>query len=150
VKAAGLNDLVLVVDDTPSILETVSYMLEAEGFPTVTAADGQAGLDMALMHRPRVAVIDANMPVLDGYGLCRALRATPALAGCYVVFITGDAEATIRRRAIEAGADLYMQKPIDAEKLESVVVEAFAGTRVAGSADSDVRLVVRTKRRPDS
>ncbi len=149
-ETAGLNDVVLVVDDAPSIVETVSFLLEAKGFPTLTAADGQAGLDLALLHRPRVVVVDANMPVLDGYGLCRALRATPALAGCYIVFITGDVQATIRRRAVEAGADLYMQKPIDAEKLESVVAEAFAGTRVSEGTSKGVRVVVRTNRRPAS
>jgi CheY-like chemotaxis protein len=150
VEAGRLNDVVLIVDDSPSIVETVSFLLEAQGFPTVTAADGQAGLDLALLHRPRVVIVDANMPVLDGYGLCRALRATDVLAGCYVVFITGDPEATIRRRAVEAGADLYMGKPIDADKLESVVAEVFAGTRVPGGSNDEVRVVVRRSGRPGS
>lgn len=143
----ALNDLVLIVDDAPNIVGTVSFLLESAGFPTVTAADGQEGLGRARMHHPRVAVIDASMPVMDGYDMCRALRAEPALAAVYVVFMTGEEESAIRRRAMEAGADLYMQKPLDTDALAGVVAEVFSGARSHAGATGDIRMVARARRR---
>ena len=105
----------LVVEDDRSVREALARALLLEGYQVLTAADGQAGLDLIAERRPDAVVLDVMMPVLDGLSACRRLRArrdrTP------VLILTARAEVPDRVSGLDAGADDYLAKPFDLEEL---------------------------------
>ena len=106
-KRAGL-----VVDDDPFIRGLILTTLEdVAHFALFEAADGEEALVVARARHPRLVFLDIDMPRLDGIGACRALRADPATAGATIVMLTASADESARRRAEEAGADLFLTKP---------------------------------------
>jgi DNA-binding response OmpR family regulator len=109
--------LVLLVDDEPSIRETLSFILEMEGFSVSTAQDGEQALAEIARLRPRVVLLDAMMPRRDGFDVCRTVKADPTLAGTAIVILTALGQEADRRRALDAGADYYVAKPFDEEEL---------------------------------
>jgi DNA-binding response OmpR family regulator len=111
------DPLVLVVDDEPNILETLSFVLEMEGFRVATAEDGEQALAQIAALRPPVVVLDAMMPRRDGFDVCRTIKADPNLAGVHVVMLTAMGQKADRERALAAGADHFMTKPFDEEEL---------------------------------
>ena len=111
------DPLVLVVDDEPNIVETLSFVLEMEGFRVATAEDGEQALAQIAALRPPVVVLDAMMPRRDGFDVCRTIKADPSLAGVHVVMLTAMGQKADRERALAAGADHFMTKPFDEEEL---------------------------------
>ncbi len=109
--------LVLVVDDEPSIRETISFMLEMEGFRVATAADGQAALEVVRRLRPPVVLLDAMMPRRDGFEVCGLIKGSAELSGVRVVMVTALGQETDRARAAAAGADYFVTKPFDEDEL---------------------------------
>jgi len=102
---------VLVVEDSFTVRELQRSILEAAGYPVVTARDGREALGV-LDRNPDIELVvtDLEMPELDGLGLTRAIRADPARSSLPVVIITSRASEDDQRRGIEAGADAYMSK----------------------------------------
>ena len=84
----SVNPVVLVADDDPDILALVRFRLEREGYDVVSAADGQAALELALDHTPDLAVLDVMMPRLDGYEVTRRLREHEATKGMPIILLT--------------------------------------------------------------
>ena len=109
--------LVLLVDDEPSIRETLSFMLEMEGFAVAAAEDGRQGLEMAQRLRPPVMLLDAMLPLLDGFSVCRQLKGEPATASTRIIMLTALGQRSDRERALGAGADFYLSKPFDEDEL---------------------------------
>jgi CheY-like chemotaxis protein len=107
-EAHGLS--VLVVDDVATIRELERSTLAAGGYAVTTARDGAEALELLHARRPDLVVTDFDMPRLDGLGLCRAIRAAPALASLPVLLVTANRDEELRRRALEAGADGYLHK----------------------------------------
>jgi CheY-like chemotaxis protein len=103
---------VLVVDDDPFIRGLILTTLEdVAHFALFEAADGEEALVVARAEHPRLVFLDIDMPRRDGISACRALRADPATAGATIVMLTASADDGARRRAEEAGADLFLTKP---------------------------------------
>jgi two-component system, chemotaxis family, sensor kinase CheA len=102
---------VLVVEDSFTVRELQRNILEAAGYPVVTAGDGRSAL-AAVRGDPQIALVitDLEMPELDGIELTRAIRADPARSSLPVVIVTSYGAEADRRRGIEAGADAYMAK----------------------------------------
>lgn len=108
---------ILVIDDDPTILATVSETLDLEGYPVVTATNGAEGLAVAEREPPSVVLLDMRMPILDGWGFMRAIRErglTPP-----VVVMTAAADA--RRWAREIGAQGVLPKPFELDDLLAAV-----------------------------
>ena len=124
-----LNDVVVVVDDEPNYRDTLIFVLEAQGFPTVSASDGIEGLEALRFHRPKVVVVDASMPRMDGYQFVREVRSDRHLRDVFVLFITGSTEHDAQLKAMGAGADAYMTKPIDHDELLALVGARFEDRR---------------------
>ena len=109
----------VVAEDTESQRMGMTRLLEAQGFEVRAFADGQAALD-AIRHEPaELVVTDMVMPHLDGIGLCRTLRETPANDGCYVIVFTGHGDEDKLVQAFEAGADDYLNKPVVRREFEA-------------------------------
>jgi two-component system, chemotaxis family, sensor kinase CheA len=102
---------ILVVEDSFTVRELQRSILEAAGYPVVTARDGREGLDQLAAH-PDVAMVltDLEMPEVNGLELTRAIRADRAHSALPVVIVTSRSADEDRRRGIEAGADAYMTK----------------------------------------
>lgn len=120
--------MVVLVDDEPSILETVAFILEAEGIEVETAADGLEGLETIKRCKPRVVLLDVMMPFMDGYEVCREVRKIPELEGMFILILTARGQRADENKALESGANLYMSKPFDSEVVLEVIRKAFEGS----------------------
>ncbi len=103
------NSYVLVVDDDPAILTTVSEILQFEGYAVRTATNGAEALRLVEHARPWLVLLDMRMPVMDGWGFARALRAR----GIDVPIVVMTAAADSRRWAEEIGAAGHVAKPFE-------------------------------------
>jgi CheY-like chemotaxis protein len=102
---------ILVVDDHPDSVDSLSRLLEAHGHETACAFDGRQALEVFRQFEPAVVVLDIDMPVLDGYGAARALRLTPSDRLPVLVALTALGGHETRRLAFEAGFDAHVTKP---------------------------------------
>jgi two-component system cell cycle sensor histidine kinase/response regulator CckA len=108
---------ILVVDDEAHSRTVLVNLLKQEKYQVITATDGREGLAAAAAHRPDVVLLDVVMPGLDGYEVCRLLRADPVLLHMPVLLITALTDRESRLRGLEEGADDFVHKPIDAVEL---------------------------------
>lgn len=125
---APSRPLVLVADDEPSIRETVSFILEMEGFAVAGAEDGEQALAEIRRLRPPVVLLDGMMPVRDGFDVCREVKADPELAAVKVVMLTALGQKTDWQKATAAGADVYITKPFDEDELLALLRRLTAGS----------------------
>jgi len=109
--------LILLVDDEPSIRETVSFILEMEGYQVVTAENGDEALEQIRRLQPPVVLLDAMMPRRDGFDVCRTVKSDPTLAATKIVMLTALGQKADQEKAMVAGADFYVTKPFDEEDL---------------------------------
>lgn len=107
--------LILVIEDNPVNLELMTWLLQAHGHRTLSAQDGIEGLALVRRTRPDLIVCDLQMPELDGFGVAAALRAEPGLDRLPLVAVTAAAMVGDRERALAAGFDEHIAKPIDPE-----------------------------------
>ena len=108
---------ILVVDDTPANLRMLVDILTAKGYEVAAAAGGREAVDKVVAEKPDLVLLDVMMPDLNGYEVCRVIRANPATEMLPVVMITALDPAGERVRGIEAGADDFLSKPINQPEL---------------------------------
>ena len=102
---------VLVVDDDELILEILRTILDLEEFDVVTAPDGDIALQVIDREKPDVVVLDVMMPGMDGFEVCRTIKADPKTARTPVVLLTALDREEDRNAGKEAGADAFLTKP---------------------------------------
>ncbi|HNK63466.1 MAG TPA: response regulator transcription factor, partial [Anaerolineales bacterium] len=109
------SELILLVDDEPSIIQLARMYLERDGFRIHESADGESALDAAAKQKPALIVLDVMLPILDGFEVCRRLRAggdqTP------VIMLTARDEDIDKILGLELGADDYLTKPFNPREL---------------------------------
>jgi DNA-binding response OmpR family regulator len=121
---------ILIVDDQPDLRLLIQLTLSGTGYRVREAADGEAALAACAQQPPDVVLLDVMLPGLDGYEVCRRLKADVRTRGAFVVLMTAGHQETERVRAGEAGADRYLAKPFSPAELLELVrseVEARAG-----------------------
>jgi CheY-like chemotaxis protein len=104
---------ILMVEDNPENLELMRYLLHAFGHVTLSANNGENGVEIALHERPDLIVCDIDMPKLDGYGVARAVKSDPTLCRTPFIAVTALAMVGDREKVLAAGFDGYIAKPID-------------------------------------
>jgi len=108
-------ETILVIDDDPSLLDTLGVVLEREGFQAVLATDGRSGFEQAIELKPRLILVDLCMPRLSGAEVCKQLRArgmkTP------LIVLSASAGEMDKVQLLEIGADDYMVKPFGVREL---------------------------------
>ena len=113
--------VILITDDEPSVRETLSAMLGGQGYILHFAKDGAEALQMADQLRPDLILLDVMMPGMDGFEVCRRIRATPPLAEVPIVILTALDDPPSLLHGIEAGADDFLTKPVDRHELRARV-----------------------------
>jgi DNA-binding response OmpR family regulator/DNA-binding CsgD family transcriptional regulator len=125
---------ILVVDDTAESLGFVTAALEAAGMTVLVAGDGAAALASIAMLTPDLVIMDAMMPVMDGFEATRRIKADPRLAALPVIFMTGLTETEHVVRGLEAGGVDYVSKPIIVDELLARVRVHLGNARVSRGA----------------
>jgi PAS domain S-box-containing protein len=113
---------VLLIDDNEDIRSTLEVLLELAGHRVSLARDGREGLERLLVERPDVALVDVGLPGIDGYELARRARQELG-AGVVLIAVTGYGQAEDRRRALAAGFDLHLIKPVNPDDLLRVLAK---------------------------
>jgi CheY-like chemotaxis protein len=126
---------IVVADDDPDILEITARLLRRAGHTTIPAVDGEAGWEAVRHHEPDLVVTDVDMPGRNGFELCEAIRADPAIAGLPVIFISGSLMPG-DTRATDAGATMLLRKPFSAQELTTCVTNALRHGHADGSFPS--------------
>ena len=115
-----MERVILVADDEPHIRLLIEQTLEDladEGVTILTVGDGQTALETIKLRRPRLVVLDAMMPKMNGFDVCHAVKKELALDDVYVIILTAKGQEYDRQRGEEVGADLYVTKPFDPDEL---------------------------------
>jgi DNA-binding response OmpR family regulator len=108
---------VLVVEDEPNIVESLSFLMKREGFEVQIAGDGTAALRLVERERPDLVVLDVMLPRRDGYDVCKAIRADRRLDGVRILMLSAKGRELDRRKGMALGADDYVTKPFSTREL---------------------------------
>jgi signal transduction histidine kinase len=119
--SSALRRSILVVEDNDDARDTLRRLLELTGHRVDVAADGAAGLAAALVSKPEVVLIDVGLPKMDGHEVARRIRATAGDWRPFLVALTGYGLPEDRSRALEAGFDAHLVKPVDHSALEALL-----------------------------
>lgn len=111
----------LLIEDNAQNRYLATFLLEQHGHRVLHAEDGLLGLDMAARLRPDLILLDIQLPGMDGHAVARALKSDPALSAIPIVAVTSYAMAGDREKCLEAGAEGYIEKPIDPDSFVAEV-----------------------------
>jgi DNA-binding response OmpR family regulator len=120
---------VLVVEDDKDTAASLSWLLRLWGYEPLVALDGITAVEMAHSHRPDLILLDLALPRLDGYNVIRQLRHGLEGARILIWVISGHAHQEARQHALAAGADRYLTKPVDPDRLYQLLCETRAVLR---------------------
>jgi signal transduction histidine kinase/DNA-binding response OmpR family regulator len=112
---------ILLVEDNPDIRETLRDLLELHGHRVEEASDGRSAVELVLSQRPQVALVDIGLPELDGYQVAELVRASAGGANTRLVALTGYGHPEDRKRALEAGFDAHLVKPVSSDDLSQIL-----------------------------
>ena len=118
---AALRRRTVVIDDNEDAASTLATLVEVLGGESRTAYDGASGIDAVAQLRPDVVFLDIGMPVMDGYEVCRRIRALPNGADVFIVAVTGWGQEQDKQRTVEVGFDAHLTKPADPAALEELL-----------------------------
>ncbi|MBF0522563.1 MAG: response regulator [Candidatus Omnitrophica bacterium] len=118
-----MHKLILIIEDEVDIAKTIRYSLEGEGYDVVIAGRGEEGLEKAKQHKPDLVILDLRLPRLQGEEVCKEIRKDEQIAKTPIIMLTSkDAEAD-RIIGKVVGANVYMTKPFDLDKLSAKIKE---------------------------
>ena len=125
---------ILVVDDNPTNLRLLRLLLSGESYAVRTAGDAGEALAVLKEFRPRLILLDLQMPGMDGFELARRLKSDAATQDIVIVALTAYAMKGDEERAREAGCDGYVSKPIDTRALPAIIARHLEGANPEASA----------------
>jgi DNA-binding response OmpR family regulator len=118
-----MSGLILVVDDEPFILRSLTFVLRREGFEVLEARNGEEAMEEIRVRRPDLVFLDVMMPKKNGYEVCEEVKGDPDLRDTYVIMLTAKGQESDREKGIALGADEYMTKPFSPSKITERVRE---------------------------
>ena len=110
---------VLICDDEPHIVESLSYLVKKEGYEAIVAMDGEEGLAKARQMKPHLMLLDIMMPKMSGFEVCQDLKMDGETKGIFIIILTARGEEADELRGKEAGADEFITKPFSPRKIRS-------------------------------
>jgi DNA-binding response OmpR family regulator len=125
-----MSQKVLIVDDEDHLrmlIEQALEELEDDGVELITASNGEEALRLIMEERPNLVFLDVMMPKMNGIEVCRRVKQELKLEGVYIIILTAKGQELDKKKGEEVGADLYMTKPFDPDKLLEKA-RSFVGT----------------------
>jgi len=128
------GEKILIVDDNAANLKLISFLLGSKGYAVRTASDATEALRALESFHPQLILMDLQLPGMDGLSLTRKLRADPATQDIAIFAVTAYAMKGDQEKALEAGCDAYITKPIDTRGLPQQIATHFSKPRTPGGA----------------
>lgn len=116
-----MAEKILIIDDSPTISSTVEWLLCNHGYEVMVANDGLTALSHVQRFKPDLILLDIRLPHIDGFKICQLIRRKSEHAELPIVMLSGLSGEDDVFRALEAGADDYLTKPVDDNKLLAIV-----------------------------
>jgi DNA-binding response OmpR family regulator len=116
---------ILIADDNQNIRDALTYLLEDEGYELLLAKDGAETLRKVRDLRPDILFLDIMMPEINGYDVCRTIKADPLLKDTYVIMLTAKGQVAEQERGKEVGANEYIVKPFSPMEILAKVKTIF-------------------------
>ena len=113
-----MSKIALIADDSSTIRKFVAFALKSMGIEVVMASDGMEALEKLTTEKFDLVITDLNMPHLDGYELISSIREINQYKDTPIIILSSESDEDDKQRGFSAGADLYMEKPFDAKKLQ--------------------------------
>jgi len=120
------GERILIVDDNATNLKLVAYLMKANGYDVATALDAESAIDSLRITRPDVILMDIQLPGIDGLELTRRLKADPGTRDIVIIAVTAYAVKGDQDKALAAGCDEYITKPIDTRALPETIARHLA------------------------
>ncbi len=117
------NIKILLVDDEPSILTALNFLVQQQGYEVFMAQDGAQALAAMHTHRPHIVVLDVMMPGMDGFEVARQIRLQEAFDNVRIIFLTAKGTQQDRFTGYDSGAELYLVKPFDNDHFINMINE---------------------------
>ncbi|TSK06926.1 MAG: response regulator [Geobacter sp.] len=136
--------MILIVDDTPANLQLLESILKEKGYEVRGAINGPMALKAARLQPPDLVMLDINMPEMNGFEVCRALKGAPALASIPVIFVSAAVETADKLRAFDEGGVDYVTKPFQAQEVLARVETHLELSRVRGELQRQNAELART------
>jgi putative two-component system response regulator len=133
--------LVLIIEDEPTQRGLLGRVLQLEGYEVLGYGDGETGLRAIVEHAPQLVLLDLNLPRIDGYEICRRLRADPLTATLPVMVITAHTAVDDMVAALDAGADDFLAKPVQQAELLARMRSAMRLRRAITSLERATQIV---------
>jgi len=124
------GERILIVDDNATNLKLVAYLMKANGYTVDTALDAESAIEAIRNNHPDVILMDIQLPGIDGLELTRRLKADPATRDIVIVAVTAYAMKGDQAKALAAGCDDYITKPIDTRSLPDTIKRHLANREV--------------------
>jgi DNA-binding response OmpR family regulator len=118
---------ILIVDDEPNIVISLDYLMRREGYEVAIAEDGEAALEAVARSLPDLVILDVMLPRMNGFDVCRRLRADPRWKDLKILMLTARGRETEVAKGLGAGANAYVTKPFSTRDLVAQVKEMLAG-----------------------
>ncbi len=116
-----LHNKILIADDDSEMLETLSSMLEAEGYAVVKAENGEEAVELSRKELPALVMLDIHMPKMNGLAACKEIKSAAVTKAIPVVMLTVEGSINEIQQAISYGAKTYITKPSSREEILKVV-----------------------------
>ena len=116
-----MKERILIVEDDPRNMRLLEMTLKARGYTLLEATDGGEALDMAIRERPDRIIMDMQLPKINGLAVTKKLRKTPGFEDTPIIAITAYAMKGDRERAVDAGCNAYLPKPINTRELPEII-----------------------------
>jgi len=126
---------ILVIDDEKDLIKLADYHLSKEGFLVISAKDGIQGLEIAKKHRPDLILLDIMLPKMDGWEVCKKLKASSETSHIPVIMLTARTQETDKVLGLELGADDYITKPFNTRELVARVKSVLRRSDVTSKKD---------------
>jgi DNA-binding response OmpR family regulator len=117
---------ILIVDDEPSIVISLQFLMTREGYEVAVAVDGEAALQAVAASLPDLVILDVMMPKLNGFDVCQRIRAEPSWRSVRILMLTAKGREVEMARGLKAGADAYLTKPFSTKELVAEIRRLLA------------------------
>ena len=119
---------ILIVDDEPSVVVALQFLMEQQGYNVLVAKRGEDALDMIYKYKPDLVILDIMLPGIDGYEVCEIVRLNPDYRDIKILFLTARSAEVEIAKGLTLGADAYITKPFSNDKLVAAVNEVLEST----------------------